>query len=63
MTLPELTAAVSGLRQIEAQIASLRGVFLMGGAVAFARQANDIGIMVADLIQDIERQIAKQGQP
>jgi len=60
LTIFELTAAVAGLRQIEAQIAAMRGAFLVGGAVSFARQANDIGILTADLIREIEREIAKQ---
>jgi hypothetical protein len=64
MTIPELTAAAATLRQIEAQIGALRGAFLLTGDVAFSRQANDIGILVSDLIQQIEAQIATgKGQP
>jgi hypothetical protein len=60
LTIPELTAAVATLRQIETTIGALRGAFLMGGDTAFAREANDIGILVSDLIEAIEREIAKQ---
>jgi hypothetical protein len=41
----------------------MRGAFLVGGDVAFARQANDIGILVSDLIEGIEKEIVKQARP
>jgi len=65
MTIAELTAAAATLRQIEAQITALRGAFLMAGDIAFARQPNDVGILVSDLlIQGVEREIAaKQSKP
>ena len=63
MNLTELTGAAATLRQIEAQITALRGAFLVAGDIAFARQANDIGILVSDLIQGIEREIAKKQTP
>ena len=64
MTIAELTGAAATLRQIEAQIAALRGAFLMAGDVSFSRQANDAGILVSDLLQQVEAQItAGKGQP
>ena len=63
MNLTELTGAVATLRQIEATVAALRGAFLVSGDFSFSRQANDIGILVADLIEAIEREIAKQQTP
>jgi len=63
MNIAELTAAAATLRQIEAQIGALRGAFLVAGDIAFARQANDIGILVSDLIQGLEREIAAKQKP
>ena len=63
MNIAELTAAAATLRQIEAQIGALRGPFLVAGDIAFARQANDIGILVSDLIQGLEREIAAKQKP
>ena len=63
MNLTELTAAASTLRQIEAQIGALRGAFLLSGDVSFSRQCNDTGILIADLIRDIEREIAAKQNP
>ena len=60
MTIPELTGAVATLRQIEATVSAMRGAFLVGGDIAFARQANDIGVLVSDLVRDIEKLIAAQ---
>jgi hypothetical protein len=63
MNLAELTGAAATLRQIEAQIGALRGAFLMAGDIAFSRQANDIGLLVRDLIEGVEREIAKPQKP
>jgi hypothetical protein len=35
----------------------------MGGDVAFARLVNDIGILVRDLIEGVEKEIVKQQTP
>lgn len=63
MNMQELSSAAATLRQIEAQIAALRGAFLVAGDIAFSRQANDIGLLVRDLIEGVEREIAKQQTP
>ena len=63
MNLTELTAAAATLRQVEAKVAALRGGFLVGGDVRFSRQCNDIGLLVADLIEGVEREIARQQPP
>ena len=63
MNMQELTAAAAGLKQIEAQITTLRGAFLVSGDVAFARQALDIELLVTDLLQGVEREIAAKQKP
>ena len=64
MNIQELTAAAATLKQIEAQIAAMRGAFLVAGDVSFSRQLNDAGILVSDLLQQVEAQIATgKGQP
>ena len=60
MNLMELNSVAMTLRQIEAQIGALRGAFLIGADITFARQTLDIGLLVADLIEGVEREIAKQ---
>ena len=63
MTIAELMGAVATLKQVEATVAAMRGAFLLAGDVSFSRQANDIGLLVRDLIEQVEREIAKQQTP
>ena len=63
MTTRELMAAVVTLREIEAAVSAMRGGFLVGGDVAIARKLHDARLLIADLICEVEREIAKQGSP
>jgi hypothetical protein len=57
LTIVELTTAADALRQAEALVARVRGIFLTAGDYATAARVNDIIGRLADEVAAIERAI------